>query len=111
MKIVITEGGHSTNVGSMALIENAIRIARTANPDVSISVFCSDAQGVDSFLKHDGEDKNVSVFPDLFSIPSGGNIIKFFGCCSVYYGLRTVDYYFYLLRKLVGLFMVEEKET
>ena len=59
MKIVITEGGHSTNVGSMALIENAIRIARTANPDVSISVFCSDAQGVDSFLKHDGEDKNV----------------------------------------------------
>lgn len=78
MKIVITEGGHSTNVGSMALIENAIRIARTANPDVSISVFCSDAQGVDSFLKHDGEDKNVSVFPDLFCIPSGGNVIKFF---------------------------------
>ena len=36
MKIVIAEGGHSSNVGSMALIENAIRIARTANPDVSI---------------------------------------------------------------------------
>lgn len=78
MKIVIAEGGHSSNVGSMALIENAIRIARTANPDVSISVFCSDAQGVESFLKQDGEDINVSVFPDLFCIPTGGNLIKFF---------------------------------
>ena len=78
MKIVIAEGGHSSNVGSMALIENAIRIARTANPDVSISVFCSDAQGVERFLKQDGEDINVSVFPDLFCIPTGGNLIKFF---------------------------------
>lgn len=99
MKIVIAEGGHSSNVGSMALIENAIRIARTANPDVSISVFCSDAHGVERFLKQDGEDINVSVFPDLFCIPTGGNLIKFFGWCSVFYGLRIVDFYFCLLKK------------
>lgn len=78
MKIVIAEGGHASNVGSMALIENAIRIARTVEPDVSISVFCSDAQGVSRTLKQDGEDKNVNVFQDLFCIPTGGSVIKFF---------------------------------
>lgn len=78
MKIVIAEGGNASNVGSMALIENAIRIARTANPEVSISVFSSDAQGVKRVLKQDGEDKNVNVFLDLFCIPKGGSVIKFF---------------------------------
>lgn len=76
MKVVITEGGHASNVGSMALIENAIRIARTVNPDVSISVFCSDAQGVEKVLKKDGENSNVKVLNDLFIIPKNGNFIK-----------------------------------
>lgn len=76
MKIIITEGGHASNVGSMALIENAIRIARSVNSEVSISVFCSDAQGVERILRKDGEEKNVRVLPDLFNIPKGGSFIK-----------------------------------
>lgn len=78
MKIIIVEGGHASNVGSMALIENSIRIARTFAPKVSVSVFCSDVKGVEEALKKDGEDDDVKVLSDLFVIPKGGIFLKLF---------------------------------
>lgn len=77
MKIVITEGGHTTNVGSMALIENAIRIAQQKYHGCDVTVFCSDAQGVQKALGKDGF-QNITVLNDLFNIPQGGGITKFF---------------------------------
>ena len=54
MKVVITEGGTANNVGSMALIENAIKIAKEKHPDCKITVFCLDKDSVETTLKKDG---------------------------------------------------------
>lgn len=76
MKVVVTEGGTANNVGSMALIENAIKIARHKNPNCSISVFCLDPGSVIQALEKDGMYDRIAVYSDLFPIPRGGALRK-----------------------------------
>lgn len=76
MKIVVTEGGTANNVGSMALIENAIKIARHKYPNCSVSVFCIDPKSVIQTLKKDGMFDRIAVYSDLFPIPGGGTLRK-----------------------------------
>ena len=75
MKIIITEGGTANNIGSMALIENAIHIARHKYAGCEIAVFCNDAESVKKALKKDGF-SNVDVYDDLFVVPDGGSAAK-----------------------------------
>nr|WP_158699699.1 polysaccharide pyruvyl transferase family protein [Alistipes sp. Marseille-P5061] len=85
MKVVVTEGGTANNVGSMALIENAIKIARHKNPNCSISVFCLDPKSVIQTLEKDGMFDRIAVYSDLFPIPRGGALRKtlwFIQCVS-----------------------------
>lgn len=72
MKVIITEAGAATNVGSMALIENAIIIAREKHPGCHISVFCLDSKSVSATLVKDGIHDQVITLDDLFVIPKGG---------------------------------------
>ena len=72
MKVIIAEAGAANNIGSMALIENAIRIARKKHPGCNISVFCLDARSVSDTLEKDKLHDKVTVLNDLFVIPSGG---------------------------------------
>ena len=64
MKIVITEGGSTTNIGSAALIENAIKIALKNYPNCKITVLCQQPLLVKEFV-----DNDVHVAPDLFIVP------------------------------------------
>lgn len=75
MKIIISEGGSASNVGSMALIENAIGIARNQHPQCDITVLSHDPQSVDEALKKD-KIKGVKVMGDMFIIPNTGSISK-----------------------------------
>lgn len=77
MKIVITEGGAASNVGSMALIENAIRIARKKYGQAKITVFCCDKDLVEIVLRKDGLHDNVTVLNDLFVIPRTNKVFQF----------------------------------
>ncbi len=72
MKVIIAEAGAANNIGSMALIENAIRIARKKHQGCDISVFCLDMKSVSETLEKDKLHDNVTVLNDLFVIPSGG---------------------------------------
>lgn len=76
MKVVITEAGTSNNVGSMALIENAITIARKMHPGCSITLFCLDSDSVTKMLKKDGMLDGITVLNDLFPIPEGSILKK-----------------------------------
>lgn len=71
MKIIIAEGGPAENVGSMALIENAIKIARIKFPHSSIVVLTPTVKSVKNALRKDGVSE-VEVFEDLF-IPPASN--------------------------------------
>lgn len=77
MKIVITEGGAASNVGSMALIENAIRIARKKYGQAKITVFCCDKDLVEIVLRKDGLHDDVTVLNDLFVIPRTNKVFQF----------------------------------
>lgn len=86
MKIIITEGGTAHNVGSMALIENAIKIARDCHPNCKITVLCVDSELVRNILYKDGIQDNITVMDDLFTIPSKSKIHKlyWFLCCILW---------------------------
>lgn len=71
-KIVIAEAGSAKNVGSMALIENAIKIARLKTPDCNITVLSSDPVTVNSVLIKD-KIMGVKVIHDMFVIPNKGS--------------------------------------
>ena len=64
MKVIIAEAGAANNIGSMALIENAIRIARKKHPGCNISVFCLDARSVSDTLEKDKLHDKVTVLND-----------------------------------------------
>ena len=74
-RIVIAEAGSAKNVGSMALIENAIRIAKMKDSNYNITVLSNDPETVKTALKKDGYD-NIEVLNDMFVIPSKGNFGK-----------------------------------
>ena len=76
MKIIIAEAGNANNVGSMALIENAITIARKKHPGCTVSIFCLDPKSVSEALSKDGINDTITIMDDLFVIPQGGALKK-----------------------------------
>lgn len=76
-RIVITEAGSANNVGSMALIENAIKIARMKNENCEITVLSNDPDSVRKALQKDGY-KQIEVIHDMFVIPNKCAIGKLF---------------------------------
>lgn len=76
MKIVIAEGGPAGNIGSMALIENAIKIAQKKHPGCEIVVLSTFPETVDKALNQDNLHNGVKVLGDLFIIPLAGNLSK-----------------------------------
>ncbi|WP_294453607.1 polysaccharide pyruvyl transferase family protein [uncultured Bacteroides sp.] len=73
-KIVIAEAGPSFNVGSMALIENAVKIAREIFEATDVVVLTPDIDGVRNTLNRMGY-KDVIVINDVFRFKSGLNTI------------------------------------
>lgn len=88
-KITIAEGGPAFNVGSMALIENAIKLIRSKYGDCEITVLCSDAQSVTYALQADGVGEKVTVLNELFLKPKR-NIV-----CQSYWLFVTVLWFLY----------------
>lgn len=76
-RIVIAEAGSANNVGSMALIENAIRIARMKNKDCEITVLSYDPDSIRKILQKDGY-KQIEVIHDMFVTPNKNTIVKLF---------------------------------
>lgn len=85
MKIIIAEAGSAANIGSMALIENAIRIARKLDSECNITVLSSDPQSVSDELMAMGMHNKVSVKYDLFKIPSKSGMLP-----KVFWLVKTV---------------------
>lgn len=96
MKVIVAEAGTANNVGSMALIENAIAIAKEKHPGCCVTVFCLDSKSVSETLEKDCMNKNVTVMDDLFVIPSGGKLKKFFWLfqviCWILYSRLTLNF-------------------
>ncbi len=84
MKVIIAEGGSANNIGSMALIENAIRIVKKKHPGCHITVFCLDKESVRKTLVIDSLIDGVEVINDLFPTPKGDSIKKFFWMLQVF---------------------------
>jgi len=64
MKIVITEGGTINNIGSAALIENAIKIAKDSFKNCEITVLSQQPLILKKFV-----DSDVNTDADLFIVP------------------------------------------
>jgi polysaccharide pyruvyl transferase WcaK-like protein len=91
MKIVIAEGGPAENVGSMALIENAIKIARLKFPEAGICVLTPTISSVKEALEKDGI-RDVEVIEDLFTFPNSKEL--------------TIKKLIWLLRTLIWILVV-----
>lgn len=89
MKIVIAEGGPAGNVGSMALIENAIKIVSKKHPSCEIVVMCAAPAPVMEALSKDGMANNVTVKGELFDKPGKNKIVQ------VLWLVRTVLWFLY----------------
>lgn len=77
MKIIIAEAGSASNIGSMALVENAIRIARVVSPDCQICILSSDPESIKKELYQSGlKDSQIDVSHDFFKFPQGNFIYK-----------------------------------
>lgn len=74
-KVVIAEAGPSFNVGSMALIENAVKIAREAFNATDVVVLTPDIKGVRRTLSRMGY-KDVIVTNDVFCFTPGLSAIS-----------------------------------
>lgn len=74
-RIVIAEAGSANNVGSMALIENAIKIARMKNENCKITVLSNDPNSVRYALQKDNY-QQIEVIHDMFVIPNKGKVGK-----------------------------------
>ena len=75
-KVIIAEGGPAGNIGSMALMENAIKIAKQKHPNCEIVLFCASPKSVDDVLYKDNLHSGIKVMGDLFLFPTGSNISK-----------------------------------
>lgn len=76
MHIVITECGSAANIGSMALIENAINIARKIDSQCTLTILTSDVDRVRKSLYSNPSNKDVEIKFDLFKFPEGTNFHK-----------------------------------
>lgn len=76
MHIVITECGSAANIGSMALIENAINIARRIDSQCTLTILTSDVDRVKKSLYSNKSNKDVEIKYDLFKFPEGTNLHK-----------------------------------
>lgn len=75
MKITITECGSAANIGSMTLIENAIKIAKKIDKNCSLTILTSDVKRVQEGLIK-SQKNPVDVKGDLFLFPEGSNLHK-----------------------------------
>ena len=76
MHIVITECGSAANIGSMALIENAMNIARRIDSQCTLTILTSDVDRVRKSLNRNPINKDVDIKFDLFKFPEGTNLHK-----------------------------------
>ena len=77
MKFIITEAYAPENVGSMALIENAVKIAKSIDANSEITVFAASKEGVRNTLAKKYAMDNIEVTDDFFLFPeSCGKITK-----------------------------------
>lgn len=76
MRIVITECGSAANIGSMALIENAMNIARRIDSQCTLTILTSDVDRVRKSLNRNPLNKDVNIKFDLFKFPEGTNLHK-----------------------------------
>lgn len=67
MKITIAEAGSSKNIGSMALIENSIKIAKQIDNNCVINVLTNDLKCTKESLNN----STINLYDDLFVFPSG----------------------------------------
>jgi len=76
MRIVITEASVPENVGSMALIENAVKIARNIDKECEITILAASKEGVTSTLSKKYPMNNINVIGDFFLFPDKCGKIK-----------------------------------
>ena len=69
MKFIITEASVPENIGSMALIENAIKIVRNIDKDCEITIFAASKEGVYSTLSKKYSMDKIKVISDFFLFP------------------------------------------
>ena len=75
-KVIIAEGGPSGNVGSMALMENSIKIAKQKHSNCEIVLLCATPEDVDYTLYKDNLHDGVKVMGDLFLFPTASSVNK-----------------------------------
>lgn len=91
MKFIITEAFGPENIGSMALIENAIKIARSIDKNCEITIFGVTIDGLKSTLVQKLSMENIEVFNDLFIFPNKSSKIK-----TITWGISTLASIMYL---------------
>lgn len=89
MKIVIAEGGPAGNVGSMALIENAIKIVRQKHPGCEVTVMSSDPLSVIRALNKEGLFCEINVIEELFVKPKKGFVNH------IFWAIVTISWFIY----------------
>lgn len=109
MKITIAEGGPAWNVGSMALIENAIKLVRQKHKGCDVTIMCFDPVSVAETLKKDGLAENIKVMGELFYKPKKDKLSQ-----SLWL-LTTISWFIYsrfllLFTKRISKFMSGEKK-
>lgn len=84
MKITIAEAGSAANIGSMALIENAIKIAKRIDNNCSINLLTNDYERVNKSVKTLENSNSINTTKDLFIFPEGTTIHK------IYWTINTI---------------------
>ena len=69
MKFIIAEASVPENVGSMALVENAVKIAKSIDKDCEITILAASKDGVNSTLSKKFSMDKIEVISDLFLFP------------------------------------------
>lgn len=76
MHITIAEGASISNIGSMALIENAIKIARLKHPNCHITILSQNSAKVSAAISKSITAYHIEFRDDLFVFPKGNKINK-----------------------------------
>lgn len=85
MKFIITEAYAPENIGSMALIENAVKIARSVDANCDITIFAASKEGVRNTLAKKHSMEKIEVTDDYFLFPESYGKIK-----KISWGLLTL---------------------
>lgn len=91
MRFIITEAFGPENIGSMALIENAIKIARSIDEECEISIFAVTIDTLKSSLAKKYPMDKIEVLNDLFIFPKRSGKTK-----TMMWGISTVLEILYL---------------